>query len=74
MDDLQYGTRDKRGHWSPKEPPQIAPLWDGPCGMMMHFVIYNLWPWNTMHVAVTLAYSFRLTATNHAPSHSLALA
>ena len=26
MDDLAYGTRNKRGDWSPNEPIQYAPL------------------------------------------------
>lgn len=26
MDDLLYGTRDKRGNWNPNEPAEIAPL------------------------------------------------
>lgn len=27
MDDLTYGTRDKRGDWKPNEPADIAPIW-----------------------------------------------
>ena len=28
MDDLTYGTRNKRGDWSPNEPLQYAPLFN----------------------------------------------
>ena len=27
MDDLAFGTRDKRGNWAPSEPLDIAPFW-----------------------------------------------
>lgn len=64
MDDLQYGTRDKRGNWSPNEPLQIAPFWEGRWGKMKHFVVEYLWPWNAFHMAVTLAYWFLLLAPN----------
>ena len=30
MDDLKYGTRNKRGDWSPNEPVQYAPLFTLP--------------------------------------------
>ena len=30
MDDLMYGTRNKRGDWSPKEPLRYAPLFTLP--------------------------------------------
>ena len=30
MDDLAYGTRNKRGDWQPKEPADIAPIWSFP--------------------------------------------
>jgi sterol desaturase/sphingolipid hydroxylase (fatty acid hydroxylase superfamily) len=30
MDDLLYGTRNKRGDWSPKAPAEVAPIWQFP--------------------------------------------
>ena len=30
MDDLRYGTRNKRGDWQPNEPADIAPIWSFP--------------------------------------------
>ena len=29
MDDLEYGTRDKRGNWTPNATLEIAPFWTG---------------------------------------------
>ena len=34
MDDLQFGTRNKRGGWAPKEPLQIASSWAAPFNLM----------------------------------------
>lgn len=30
MDDLQYGTRNKRGDWTPNAPLELPPLWRRP--------------------------------------------
>ena len=64
MDDLEYGTRDKRGNWTPKNPLQIAPFWEGKWGQMKHFLVEYLWPWNAFHMVVTLAYWFLLIQPN----------
>lgn len=56
MDDLQYGTRNKRGDWAPNTPLEIAPFWTGKWGRMGKFLIGYLWPWNAFHMAVTLVY------------------
>lgn len=56
MDDLKYGTRDKRGNWSPSNPLLVAPFWEGRWDQMKHFVVEYFWPWNTFHMIVTLAY------------------
>ncbi|MBS8225516.1 sterol desaturase family protein [Vannielia litorea] len=64
MDDLQYGTRDKRGNWAPNKSLQIAPFWQGRWGKMGHFLVEYLWPWNAFHMAVTLIYWFLIIQPN----------
>lgn len=64
MDDLKYGTRDKRGNWSPNKPLEIAPFWLGKFNKLGHFIVEYLWPWNAFHMAVTLAYWFLLIEPN----------
>lgn len=74
MDDLQYGTKDKRGNWSPKNPLQIAPFWEGKWDQMKHFVVEYFWPWNAFHMAVTLVYWFLLIQPNIEQFQSFSLA
>lgn len=56
MDDLQYGTRDKRGNWTPSKHLEIAPFWTGNFGQLGHFLVEYVWPWNTFHMATALLY------------------
>ncbi|MDD9732739.1 sterol desaturase family protein, partial [Mameliella sp. AT18] len=56
MDDLQYGTRDKRGNWAPNAPLEIAPFWLGKFNKMGAFLVDYLWPWNAFHMATALLY------------------
>lgn len=58
MDDLQFGTRNKRGDWSPNAHPQIAFFWKTPFDLRKwaRFAIDYVWPWNAFHMAVTLIY------------------
>ena len=58
MDDLQFGTRNKRGDWSPNARPQIAFFWKTPFHVpkWVTFLIGYIWPWNAFHMAVTLLY------------------
>ncbi len=56
MDDLQYGTRDKRGNWTPNRLPEIAPFWEGKFNQMGRFLIDYIWPWNAFHMATALLY------------------
>lgn len=58
MDDLKYGTRNKRGDWAPKEPLEVAPFWQWPLkpGKILGWIPNYIWPWNTLHMAITLAY------------------
>lgn len=64
MDDLKYGTRDKRGNWSPNTYLEIAPFWTGKFSKLGSFLVEYLWPWNAFHMMVTLAYWFLLIKPN----------
>ena len=58
MDDLQFGTRNKRGDWAPSAPLEIASSWASPPNLLkfLHFMVGYLWPWNAFHMATTLLY------------------
>lgn len=56
MDDLKYGSRDKRGNWAPDAPLEIAPFWQGRFDRMGRFLVDFLWPWNAFHMATALLY------------------
>jgi len=58
MDDLKFGTRNKRGDWTPSAHPQIAHFWTSPLDLKKwgHFIVGYFWPWNAFHMAVTLLY------------------
>ncbi|TPE44563.1 sterol desaturase family protein [Amaricoccus solimangrovi] len=58
MDDLKYGTRNKRGDWAPNATVEIAPFWAWPpaLGRVLRWLPEYLWPWNAFHMATALAY------------------
>ncbi|MDE0307156.1 MAG: sterol desaturase family protein [Albidovulum sp.] len=56
MDDLQYGTRDKRGNWTPSSRLEIAPFWLGKFNRLGRFLVDFIWPWNAFHMATGLLY------------------
>jgi sterol desaturase/sphingolipid hydroxylase (fatty acid hydroxylase superfamily) len=58
MDDLKYGTRNKRGDWAPNGRQQIAPYWAWPPTVLtvLKWLPGYVWPWNAFHVATALAY------------------
>lgn len=58
MDDLKYGTKNKRGDWTPISHPQIAFFWSKPFDLRawVKFLIDYVWPWNLFHMAITLLY------------------
>ena len=60
MDDLQFGTRNKRGDWAPKAPLQIASSWARPFNLLkfLRFIPDYLFPWNAFHMATALLYWF----------------
>ena len=58
MDDLKFGTRDKRGDWTPSAKAEVAPIWDWPpkIGKILGWLVDYVWPWNAFHTATALAY------------------
>lgn len=56
MDDLQFGTRNKRGDWAPAQHLELAPFWGWPLKVTKFFgwIIGYLWPWNLFIMAATL--------------------
>ncbi len=56
MDDILYGTRDKRGNWTPNRLAQPAPIWQRPFDLkkVVAWVPEFLWPWNAFHLATAL--------------------
>ncbi|MEY4754294.1 MAG: hypothetical protein RJA44_1969 [Pseudomonadota bacterium] len=58
MDDLQYGTRNKRGDWAPSQPLELAPFWSWPPQpkKLAGWLIGHFWPWNVLFMAITLLY------------------
>ena len=56
MDDLKYGTRDRRGNWAPNQPLEIAPFWLGKWNVMGRWLLAYIWPHNAIFMAVTMAY------------------
>jgi sterol desaturase/sphingolipid hydroxylase (fatty acid hydroxylase superfamily) len=58
MDDLAFGTRNKRGDWKPNEPLKFAPFWYRPLefGKILRWLVDYVWPWNAFHMATALAY------------------
>ena len=63
MDDLQYGTRDKRGNWAPNEPLKVGPLLDWPwsAGRVLRWLPSYFLPWNAVFIALALAIWLLLT-------------
>ncbi|MBT8418636.1 MAG: sterol desaturase family protein [Silicimonas sp.] len=58
MDDLAYGTRDKRGNWKPDRHLKIAPIWALPpkLGEVLRWLPGYFLPWNLIFMAITLGY------------------
>jgi sterol desaturase/sphingolipid hydroxylase (fatty acid hydroxylase superfamily) len=56
MDDLQFGTRDKRGNWAPSAVLQVAPFWRRPFSLpkILAWLPGYFWPWNAFHMATAL--------------------
>lgn len=56
MDDLDFGTRDKRGNWTPNAALEVAPFWSGKWRETGLFLKDYFWPWNAFHMATALIY------------------
>ena len=57
MDDLKFGSRDKRGNWKPKEKLEVAPLL-APRGLQafLRWLPGYFLPWNIVFAASAVAY------------------
>jgi sterol desaturase/sphingolipid hydroxylase (fatty acid hydroxylase superfamily) len=66
MDDLEFGTRNKKGDWSPKALPQIPFFYSKPFDLpkWLKFIVGYVWPWNVFHMATTLLYWNYIIAPN----------
>ena len=58
MDDLAFGTRNKRGDWTPRETVKLPPLcaWPPRPVELLKWLPSYLFPWNAFHMATALAY------------------
>ncbi|MBL9035748.1 MAG: sterol desaturase family protein [Rhodospirillaceae bacterium] len=58
MDDLKFGTRDKRGNWKPSGALQVAPLFDFPprLGAILRWLPGYFLPWNLLFAASAVLY------------------
>lgn len=58
MDDLNYGTRDKRGNWAPNEPAGTAPLfvWPPRPLQMLKWLPSYFFPYNVLFFLSALAW------------------
>ncbi len=60
MDDLKFGTRNKRGDWAPNAHLEVAPFWLRPFSIarVLRWVPEYLFPWNAFHMVTALLYWF----------------
>lgn len=58
MDDLMFGTRDKRGNWKPNDRLEVAPLFALPLrlGALLRWLPSYFLPWNVLFAASAVAY------------------
>lgn len=62
MDDLKFGTRDKRGNWKPGGKLQVAPLFDWPPrpGALLRWLPGYFLPWNLLFAGSALLYWYAI--------------
>lgn len=63
MDDLAYGTRDRRGHWKPSkvlEYPEVF-VWPINLGAIIRWIPEYLAPWNFPYAAISVSFWLWLT-------------
>ena len=58
MDDLKFGTRNKRGDWAPQAHAELPPYWAWPPKILsvLKWLPEYLFPWNAFHMATALLY------------------
>ncbi len=63
MDELKFGTKNKRGDFAPKDPLQTAPLFVFPPQPLnfLKWVPSYLFPWNMLFMALAAVFWFYLT-------------
>ena len=63
MDDLKYGTRDKRNNWTPREPLRVGPLLDFPWSIkrVLAWLPSYFLPWNVTFMSLAVVFWFFLT-------------
>lgn len=63
MDDLEYGTRDKRGNWRPNTPLLVGPLLDLPWSLVriLKWIPGYLLPWNALFFVLATVFWVWLT-------------
>ena len=63
MDDLNFGTRNKRGDWAPNKPVNPAPLLSFPPHPLavLKWLPHYFLPWNALFFAIALAFYAWLT-------------
>ena len=60
MDDLQFGTRNKRGDWTPSAHLDLPPIWARPFSLrkVIAWIPEYLFPWNAFHLTTALIWWF----------------
>ena len=63
MDDLNYGTRNKRGNWRPNDPIEPSPLLSTPWSLwrIVKWLPHYFYPWNMLFFATACLFWFLLT-------------
>src|SRR5262245_47776990 len=56
MDDTLFGTRNKRGDWTPHRKAEPVPIWHRPFNArkVLSWLPEFVWPWNAFHMATAL--------------------
>lgn len=63
MNDLDHGTRDKRGNWTPNEPLEVGPLLDFPWSPLkvLRWLPSYFLPWNVLFMGLAAIFWVWLT-------------
>lgn len=56
MNDLEFGTRNKRGDWAPSRHLELPPFWSWPPGLarILGWLTGYVWPWNLVAIVTAL--------------------